>query len=283
MNQPACASAHRARVGANDALSLPVAWAALCGLLAANMRPEGLDWLRLAAAWLVADGVLGIVWGQLATLKTLEAESAAQPAAGAERRWALPYAEPGSRGRLLGGWLARHAAHTEWANAAGFALTASLLALVVTTFLGPAPLLVAAGALLAIGLGTLVIGDPITLGHLGRGLQVAAGWLLVRVTAAPWQPGAWLPALCVGAWVCVDPGVQRASRHSWRWLARLPWAAAVALLLTQRQALAATAVALGAFGAELAVRPDGRAQPVALQTAWLVSTLLLALSTRYWV
>jgi len=282
VNEQACAPTRMIRAGANSALSLPVAWAAVCGLLAGGAAAlSGLQALYSMAAWLVADIALGSVWAQLAALKAHEVTPFQETSDVQGCGWVLPYAEPGSRGRRLRVWVARHASDRDWTLAAGLAVGAALLALVVTTLLGPWPLLVAAIALVGIALGALLTRDPLACGDLGRGLQAAAAWLMVRVIVAPWQRWAWLPALCAGLWVWALPGMLRHNRAA-SWLARAAYAAAVTLLLINRQAIAATGVALAALGAELALGRRPAAQPIALQAPWLASALLLALAGRYW-
>jgi hypothetical protein len=244
--------------------SLEATWIYICGALASGLAgwPEGLG---LLAGWLVVDVALGHVFRRLLALKApLGAEAAA-----------------GDRWRRL-----RAAAETQGPLAID-ALAACGITLVLATYVGRQPLLVAALALFGGGLAALLAGaDRAALERALAGLHVSAAWLMGHAALAPLTGASWGLALVVG--LATYARRLPASRLGGaRWLLRWAWAIWLLASIEGRQPLVTVVVAVGAL-AELMNEglAEGRATSltglVRQRASWWAATVLVALASTRW-
>lgn len=265
--------------------SLGPGWAALAGALSAgNIRfsPDGL--LPLLALWLLADPLLGSLWGLWVQQgwwpKIKQAHLPPPPARGL----ALPYARPDSpAGRLVTRlrqyWAWRQNSLSPEARAGLFTLAAGpVLALGVSFFLGPLVLaLTFMAVLLVCGAGLFAPRLPAASRDL---LASAVHFLLPWLMGMLLRPGFSLPAialaLCFWGVYLGGMGLYRHYRPAGA-LFNLGQAAAMGLLLALRLLPAAALLAI-LLPAQLLAKPGcrGPAEFVTRVQPFLVAGMLAA-------
>jgi len=168
------------------------------------------------------------------------------------------------------------------------ALTGCGILLVLTTYIGRQPLLVAAAALFCGALVTLLAADDGALQwRVMSGVQVAAAWLLGHSALAPLNGGTLGLALLMGlaAYARLLAGSRPlAARRILTWA----WIILVVASIQGRQPVVTAAVAVGGIaermqGGQRAARSGGRWLSQFQQWApWLAATALTALAATHW-
>lgn len=244
--------------------SLEASWIYICGALAAGLTgwPEGLG---LLAGWLVVDVALGRVFRQLIALKA----PLAADISGGDR------------------WQRLRAAAEALGPLALDTLATCGIALVLATYIGRQPLLVAALALLGGALAALLAGgDRAALERAQAGLHVSAAWLMGHAALAPLTGASWGLALVVGL-ATYARRLPATRMGGARWLLRWTWAIWLLASIEGRQPLVTVIVAVGAL-AELMNQglAEGRAANLMVlvrqRASWWAATVLVALASTRW-
>lgn len=268
--------------------SLAAGWALVCGAWATGEWSwRGLQLFRLAAAWCVADVLLGYALGQMVLLKEILGRAPASPSA-VRAVVRFPYAQEGAPGQRLAEALnvrlARWREHLgpPGGHAALAALLGVGLSLVVATYLGREPLVWLGGGLaLAAGVFLLAGKNALALARWLGSLRLALALLLGHALLAPVKGIALGLAVLVGLGALARmPWAQPASRPA-RWLSRAVWAALVGALLWARQPILGLALAAAALAEEVAQgrRPTLRGVNLSFvpgQLGWLLAWLCCA-------
>ena len=274
--------------------SLTVTWALVCGCVASGLLEwNNLPALRLLAAWLVADVILGCLFDQCVALK--HNVKGGQPRRAVASPFFIPYAAIESPGHRFADRLNSDIAHWRddiWPSAGHFgvtAITSAILALVIATYLGREILLAVSTALLLAAALIVITGkDEKALSHWLVGLQVMVAWALGHRILGAWR----VPSLGMGAFFGISAYV-RARLYSQDdasgvWFQRLLWWALVAALLVMRQPLLATTIAMVALSERISgnmIKTQKARKPTsrtAEQFGWLVAMFVVALGVTYW-
>jgi len=274
--------------------SLEGAVALLCGCIAAGWQPRA-GTLKVLAAWLIADVLLGCVLEQLLALKRSVGpnQAADQPADARPIGLVLPYATPGSPGYRLAARVNAYLAHWRdqvWPYAGQHAMTVLVcagLATLLATYLGRELAGAVSGALLLTACLTILAGaSGIALERWFAGLHVALAWALGHLAFAPWKAPSMGLALLIGLGAYARCWRRQSRRAAADWLRWAVWWALAAILLVARQPVLAGAVAIaacGSYGASAPATEGDAAQPSGLDRfAWIISQGVAALAVTYW-
>ena len=269
--------------------SLDATWLLLCGVLASGFGQwRGENVLRILAAWLIADILLGCVLAQFRQLKraNLSQDRSQLRQVGLPQRFTIPYAEPDSPGGRLAEQINYYVAHwgsRVWPRAGRCAtagLAATGMALILATYLGKPILVTTSVSLVLAGIGTLLVdSDTALLSRWLTGLHLTTAWLIGHLSIAPWNHVSFALAVLMGLWGYARVYAQSALSHASVSLARILWIVVISILLVARQPLLAVAVAVVSLAEQMTSQRNGKS----IRMGWLMSVLLVALAAMYWV
>ncbi|MHB1296238.1 MAG: hypothetical protein ACYC4R_14750 [Anaerolineae bacterium] len=274
--------------------SLDASWALLCGFLASGaLRWQNIDGLRLLAAWLMGDVLMGFVLAQgvhfrRSALTAIPSLRGSLHASGPT----LPYVAhdaPGQRivqqvARWVEGWRSPAWRRAHWYGTSG--VLGMAVVLVLAASLGSQAVLVMAIVLaLSFLVGLLAGRNEALLVRSSHALHVIAAWLLGSLVFGP------LGYASLG--LAVLFGLSAYSRARWQtgresvslWPLGAIYGILVTILLIARQPLLAVMVAVAAFVERMSFDAGEHVGRTPANPGWLgrmLSMLLAALAVAHW-